>query len=802
MKLKKVTLKNFRGARGEDPLNLELGNGLSALIYGDNGTGKSSFTDAVEWIVKGKVKHLKGIEVGGNHGGLKNTFTAENDESYAALEFDDQYVLKKNLSQRAEKFAAKFSKPESDEEFSDVLNSDHLFIRNRELVPFMIDNTATERLKGISNIIGFQALTDTKDIFTKVSNSLRKVMSNQNYEVKISTKKEKIVEKLKAKVNTKEQFYSSITNELRKLKIDKIVADGDTLQEALQELKKGLDEEEIVKQNKINTSEMKLEEGLAIIKSVLDSMSAFAMKLKKLKSDNENITNISVYKLLEEGEKILSFRKKDGCPLCEYNIGRETLLALIKDRLKALKEVKEKIKNLTDEKNSLQTNIVNINNTLDSAYTLLVELNLDEVDIKKLKSTMSLMKSINEVMNEDMLAIDEKKLTLQESDVISVESTIQILKKIGQSEGQKEAEKKIELYSAITLSCETFEEILMLEKEKGALELQKETMDTILTLFNEVRKKEMEKFLNAISSKVNEFYLYMNSDDKVDEIKLIPTVSNDGDLTGMSFEFNFHGQPVSSPKKYLSESYINCLGLCVFLASVKLFNTKAKFFILDDVISSFDKRHRTRFGNLLLEKFSDFQIIALTHEHEWFAFMRNTVREKNWKTLSTKWCVEKGTYFSDSPITDIKEKIESKIKKDETDGLGNDIRKFAEQYLKKLCYNLAIPLPFRYNDKNEDRMSAELLDALVGRVNKKSNILMKNAVVNKLKSNSFFTAKASHDTCISENIDDFKVVFKDLIDLYNLFFCESCGQFVNYKFVNTPKKTISCRCGKKELDWK
>ncbi len=74
------------------------------------------------------------------------------------------------------------------------------------------------------------------------------------------------------------------------------------------------------------------------------------------------------------------------------------------------------------------------------------------------------------------------------------------------------------------------------------------------------------------------------------------------------------GREIPTPKIFLSQSYMNCLGLCIFLASVKLFNNQSKFFVLDYVISSFDATHRVGFGQLLIEKFSDYQIIALTHD--------------------------------------------------------------------------------------------------------------------------------------------------------------------------------------------
>ena len=118
---------------------------------------------------------------------------------------------------------------------------------------------------------------------------------------------------------------------------------------------------------------------------------------------------------------------------------------------------------------------------------------------------------------------------------------------------------------------------------------------------------------------------------------------------------NFQGEKTSSSRTYLSESRLNCLGLSFFLSSVKLFNKSAKFFILDDVISSFDKHHRLKFANLLIEQFDDYQILLLTHEKEWFNHIAPLVKKKNWQIQETKWRKDRGIEI-EIPLISLKQK--------------------------------------------------------------------------------------------------------------------------------------------------
>ncbi|MGH9548253.1 MAG: hypothetical protein ACRD3W_02715 [Terriglobales bacterium] len=41
------------------------------------------------------------------------------------------------------------------------------------------------------------------------------------------------------------------------------------------------------------------------------------------------------------------------------------------------------------------------------------------------------------------------------------------------------------------------------------------------------------------------------------------------------------------PMKYLSESHLNSLGICLFLASARLVNAEAGFLVLDDIRHEF-----------------------------------------------------------------------------------------------------------------------------------------------------------------------------------------------------------------------
>ena len=168
------------------------------------------------------------------------------------------------------------------------------------------------------------------------------------------------------------------------------------------------------------------------------------------------------------------------------------------------------------------------------------------------------------------------------------------------------------------------------------MERQQKSLELIYSEFLKKQKQALESFLSRFSNDINDFYQFMNPEEKVEDIKLIPLEKED-ELQGLTLEFRFF--------EYLSESHLNCLGIAFFLTSVKAFNKKNQFFILDDVISGFDTIHGKRFAQLLLEKFSDYQIILMTHENHWFELVKDLMKEKGWNVNTIKWDDNKGAFL-------------------------------------------------------------------------------------------------------------------------------------------------------------
>ena len=110
MKIKKLQIESFRGIPNQLSVNFTDRKGVpcSTLIYGDNGSGKSSIIDALEYNLQGRIERV----------GLKNPFRPspinwKNEQlkgAFTICHFEDDTTNKRDItiSYDSEKESIKF----------------------------------------------------------------------------------------------------------------------------------------------------------------------------------------------------------------------------------------------------------------------------------------------------------------------------------------------------------------------------------------------------------------------------------------------------------------------------------------------------------------------------------------------------------------------------------------------------------------------------------------------------------------------------------------------------------------------
>lgn len=764
-KIKNLSINGLRGIKQE--INLPL-DGKSILLYGENGSGKSSISDALEWFYYNKIEHLSGLEIGRRGGleALRNIHLNDSENGNITIEYSD---LNLNSSKTIDsRLNTNYTNNSSDFiSFLQETKKEQIILRYRDLVGFILASKA-DKLTALSEIIGFAQVIKIRDVLRKSLNALKREIKNSNFDSQISYQQEQIIEQFKQNVVSDEQYFKTVNTLLKKIALDKTVSSFKDIDPILELIKKPEDTQIVEQQLFLEKVKSSANQLLSNIENIENHYKNYYTQYQNIISDIEKLNKIKLESLLSEGVKILKEEiiKDEACPLCLQPKSKLELLKELQDRLEELQKYKDEKSNLDYLKSDLQSEITKAENIISN---ILIDSKIETEDNTKIKSffsktveelegykaeakidvlTGNKLKSLNE------LPLDKK--ILQEVETFSFDK----IKKLKES---RKGDEKFDIHSKIVLSKNAYLDIKRLKKSKELIEKQQYTLEKINTAFIKKIEEGFTAFLNHLSKDINDLYVFMNPGEDIADIKLITLQKND-EFSGITIQFKFYENQVTPPNKYLSESHLNCLGIAFYLTSVKAFNKTNKFFVLDDVISSFDTTHRIRFANLLIEKFSDYQILLMTHEKDWFEYLSKLAKGKNW-LINTLRLTEKDELIIDLPLPSLKEQIENQILQNNIGGLGNKIRKYLESLLKEMSKKLGVYMPFKFNDKNENRMPNELLTSLKSHLNKHTDVTIDKILVDRLISSVFIGNKDSHDGTYKVSIGDCKAFWADVTDL-------------------------------------
>ncbi len=173
LKLKKITIENFRGIRFPITIDFRKGGNLtSALVYGRNGTGKSSIVDAWEWFNNFDIRSLnrEGVSLADLPHKASN-----GKKCYISVDFHHATINNVLSTFNTKKIATPTVIGEYDK-FKE-LSSYPNYLRYSDLQDFVY-KTKTERYKYIAKFFGLEKFTLFQDslqtTINKLSQNLRR----------------------------------------------------------------------------------------------------------------------------------------------------------------------------------------------------------------------------------------------------------------------------------------------------------------------------------------------------------------------------------------------------------------------------------------------------------------------------------------------------------------------------------------------------------------------------------------------------------------------------------------------------
>lgn len=794
-KIRSLTISGFRGIRHEIIFDFT-NHHNSILIFGANAKGKSSIGDAVEWFFTGTISEL--TKEGCTRADYRHRLLSDSEDTVVGFEFSNNnlssnFSLSSSLKQQYSNDTDEFK------QYLTTSKDELLILRHKDLKQF-VDETKSYKRKHIAKLIGMEGWENIRGDMLAVENRLSNDLEKQ-VERKEDREKE-VVDLIRVDAFSEQSCWEYAEQQATALGIDHKIRDIASLQKA----------DEVGKAKTAATERSatlaRLQKAELLFQKVNEnppqttSLTMFADTYNRLCSQPEKVLWLQLNELYKQGKSIIRSGQwsEETCPLCGLPISQENLLTHINEHVDKNQENQQEIEQLESQRSAAKDELKRVSALIRSIN----ELELDGItELESLKSsgsevalTLANIEALTEKEPKTLASIDLGELNLNEkiTNLLGeARTTLAAVKKRQKMLTPTKAENaRIEAFQNLSNLSTHMEALSRIEASIYPLKKQVESIQSFTTAFQELRRKTMGDVLKSISHDVSRYFLSLHPGEGFDDVQLkfLPEVD------GVEFHIYYKGEEITPPRKFLSESYLSGLGVCLFLATVRAFNKENGFVILDDVINSFDAEHRADLARLLVNEFSDLQLVVLTHDGVWFDLFRRLTQSGWQHKRIMNWSYEDGIDIEKSPKHELAE-CEYAIKSGNVDYAAHQVRIYMENRLKTLSYKIGVRMRFRPGSLNEERMCGELLSEM-RRYLKGKDFFKKVDIkrFNELEASTFIVNYGSHDRSATEAglvIGDVKFALERLKDLETVFACSACQKPVWH--FSSNDYTMHCNCG-------
>lgn len=771
VKIKRVNIHAFRGI---PDLELEL-EGRSLLLRGENGTGKSSIVEAIEFFFTGKISPLEGVQgLSLQRHGPHVNFTP-NDVNIE-ITFDPGNVSLYGT------FVAMPSPSKQLEEYFQVTQKGTFILRRSQILAFITSKPA-DRFRAIGSILGIEPLDDVELEMMRLRDELEGKVASKIGEINRLTKD---LSRIIGKDVTGVSEILPVLNEMLQGANLPLIKSLEEVDKHAEQMLKSVRKAESLDKIRVLNEILETTKAPLISEGIINELSDLNEKVGHLLQDKVRL-ELSVADLLETGRRVIEQEKLDICPLCEQRIDRETLLAEIDKRLNTLRNLSDKASEIRRISVPITDNLKGILSKIEAAILKVEQFGELSDEKGKLQGISDFLKgfitraaSAKDLNNDiPIQEFSQQKDKLNGIAVAISTKCSQLLESIGLTEEER---KVLEVVRLIEQARTKAKDISKINLELKIYQIYHKLAETIYSSFSEIKKTKIQEIYNAIQGDIQRFYSMLHPDEPHSNIELIVVL---GRRASTELRIESFGRR-EDPRALKSEGHLDSLGLCIFLAFVKKFNEGCSLIVLDDVVTTIDAGHRENICKLLFEEFGDKQLIITTHDGVWYeqlcAYQRVYGIDGIFKNLIiTGWNVDRGPTMQ--PYKPRWEKIQEKITAGDKTGAGGDGREYLEWVLKRICKITNAPVPVNNWDSGmvgdllphakkrieslirEEEFTARILEAFQSL---ESTIIMGNLL--------------SHDNILAEevSIEEVDRFCHSVHNVHTLFLCPSCEHFIAY----------------------
>lgn len=651
MRLKTIKIRGFRGFNREQTIPLDHD---VILIYGLNGSGKSSVVEALEWLFFGDISRRARSscrsEYMSNY--LRNVHYDEPENPFVEVTGmlnGAERVIKKDLIGVAGHHC--YVGGDLVDDFSclgiSLENHSKPILSQGEIRGF-VDTEQKDRWEEVSKILGLEIFsvfrTELQELRTKLQNrdEYQRALKQKNAAVVHLQNKKWLPTVVEAASQTPYSHGSVVTaleTELATIVGKKVELGeaGAVLEHLRDEILRRVQEPKGLNLLEVQTGDLPEVEAEELLTSIRGAIEQFGQL-------SEQSVEQDYVKFLHLGLRLLKGRT---CPFCEKETISEEKEMELRERLETHQPTLESIERLEKQITIVKEKSQALSEALDKHLPDLPKFSLaaeqlqpdalwhsDGVAVQRVVEQR--VPAAQETIREVALMLDglqqvftkllhaqtefdqqdlngkanilEQKLRAAMTVIQAVKSEIERIRNsiVGKAKGLSEDDKnKFELVGFISDLIGQ----LRYFKVVGAYQDKIGLLTQLISAADRFEKQRTGELLGTLSSKIREYYEKLNPGEQIQFKEIVPSP---GISRQVRLKAESYGQEIN-PVTCFSEAHMNSLGISLYFPQRVDYNPDWDFILLDDPIQSMDDDHSNMLIDILQEHQGNKQIIGLSH---------------------------------------------------------------------------------------------------------------------------------------------------------------------------------------------
>lgn len=579
MKLQKLHVNAFRGAT--KPLTIEFDSQKPiTMVFGENGNGKSSISDALICLCTDTIGSLTD-KSSVDKKFLRALNSATEDVSISLQTTIGTFTAQLNAN------GTTFTKAPTD-------GSPQVRQMRRKQVTKLLDAEPSERYAELQEYIDVSEILKCETALRTLEKELKSSLKSQQAVAREAEKVLLTVWEKEGKPGTGWENWSE----------REAVRDVEMLTQKLESLDNFINNWRTT-YNGIEVYRAAITRERAAWRTLFGAQEA----LQKFVQDNPD-SNVSLIQLLTEAQKYIKpALDLKNCPVCGKDTDREELIQRIDDQvenMKLLNQLNQALNSARNNHNGAKANLIDAEKTCFNLFNTFCVAQLETVK-KYIPESEDLFSGFIPLA-EQSEQTDYLKIHLPAFEVTNTTLGID----------QKEIDAQVKQHNSISTQYSS------LKQARNSVELITGKLDytqKALALVETARKDFINEELNSISGTVEALYMKIHPAESIGsvEMSLNPNFKHSIDIHA-----RFQNLEKITPQSLYSESHLDTLGLCIFLALAKKYHEPNTILILDDVMMSVDHGHLERVIDVLHEDLTEFaHIFITTHYRPWRELYRH-----------------------------------------------------------------------------------------------------------------------------------------------------------------------------------